>query len=125
MKNIENCPICKESKFKSFLNCKDYTYSNETFNLDQCTNCGFVFTNPIPKESEIGKYYQSEEYISHSNTSKGLINILYQIVRKYTIPQKVNLIKSLGAGKKLLDIGCGTAEFLNACQKKSPGKLRN
>jgi len=95
----------------------------------QCEGCGFRFTNPRPDENEIGKYYQAEEYISHSDTSKGLVNKLYKIVRNYTIGKKVKLINrqtinhsrrdSFGATstiKRLLDIGCGTAEFLHACK---------
>ena len=116
MKNYSRCPICEESSFSHFLSCKDYTSSQETFELVQCNNCSFVFTNPIPDEKEMSAYYESDEYISHSNTSRGLINSLYQFVRKFTIRKKVNLVKSLGSGKSLLDIGSGTGEFLYACQ---------
>ena len=117
MKNITHCPICKSPDFSPYLSCKDYTCSGEQFNLVQCSSCDFVFTNPVPKEEEIGSYYQSEEYISHSNTSKGIINSLYKTVRNITIQQKLKLVGQFNDGKKLLDIGCGTGEFLNSCQK--------
>jgi len=117
MKNYKNCPVCGNTSFNNFLKCKDNTGSNETFQMDQCNACEFVFTNPIPLESEIGKYYESDEYISHSNTSKGLTNTLYQTVRNYTLKQKIALIKSLGSGKNILDIGSGTGEFLNSCKQ--------
>lgn len=120
METLNNCPVCKKSDFKPLLSCLDYTVSRETFNVVQCGSCGFRFTNPRPEEREIGKYYQAEDYISHSDTRKGLINKLYQVVRNYTIGQKVKLIDRLipnsqsSSIKYLLDIGCGTAEFLNA-----------
>tara|TARA_B110000503_G_scaffold143675_1_gene246897 strand:+ start:9623 stop:10477 length:855 start_codon:yes stop_codon:yes gene_type:complete len=98
--------------FNKFLICKDNTGSDKSFTVVKCAACDFAFTNPIPLESEIGKYYESDEYISHSNTSKGLVNFLYQKVRNNTLDQKVNLLKKLSTGNKLLDIGCGTGEFL-------------
>lgn len=119
MKNYDKCPVCEHSSFKPYLECKDYTTSQEKFKIVECNNCGFAFTNPIPLENKIGEYYESSDYISHSNTSKGIINTLYQIVRNITLNRKVNLIKSLSKGKKILDIGSGTGEFLNACKKSN------
>lgn len=116
METLNQCPICKSAAFKPFLNCKDFTVSNELFSIIECCDCGFKFTNPRPNESEIGRYYQSEEYISHSNTSKGIVNALYQRVRKYTLKQKLKLVNSLSAKGAILDIGCGTGEFLSTCK---------
>ena len=112
--NYTNCPICESDQIQHVLSPKDYTVSQEKFEVWHCNNCQGRFTQLIPTESEIGKYYQSEEYISHSNTSKGLINTLYQWVRDYTLGQKRNLIKKISGlnNGKLLDIGCGTGEFL-------------
>lgn len=124
METLKNCPVCNNDKLKPFLSCIDYTVSRETFNVASCDACGFRFTNSRPNENEIGKYYQAEEYISHSGTNKGIVNKLYQIVRNYTITQKIKLINRLtdpelasGNKKNILDIGCGTGEFLNACKE--------
>ena len=118
METLTDCPVCSGKQFNSFISCKDYTVSHETFQIAQCASCGFKFTNPRPSETEIVKYYQSEDYISHSNTSKGIINSLYKVARKFTISQKVNLIKSVCPdGKSILDYGCGTGEFLNGMKK--------
>ena len=115
---LSDCPVCSGKQFAPFISCKDYTVSHETFHIVECSSCGLKFTNPRPSESVIGKYYQSEDYISHSNTSKGIINSLYKIARKFTISRKVNLIKAVSSdGKSILDYGCGTGEFLNGMKK--------
>ena len=115
MKHYSKCPACKSSKFNTILEAKDHLVSGEEFKISECFDCHLRFTNPIPDENEIGKYYQSDEYISHSGTSEGLINKLYQFVRNFTLRSKRNLVtkeSELKAGK-ILDIGCGTGEFLN------------
>lgn len=122
METLINCPICNHNKFTLFLSCLDYTVSRETFTIVQCEVCGFRFTNPRPDEKEIGKYYESEEYISHSGTNRGVVNKIYGIVRNYTIKKKVKLINELARNQKsetrnVLDIGCGTGEFLGACKQ--------
>lgn len=122
MEEINKCLVCLGNKFKPFLSCVDYTVSRETFHIVQCEACGFRFTNPRPGENEIGKYYESEEYISHSGTSRGVVNKIYGMVRNHTIKKKVQLINRLTKDaelttKYLLDIGCGTGEFLNACKQ--------
>lgn len=96
--------------------CKDNTVSRETFTIVQCYLCGFRFTNPKPEESELGDYYKSKEYVSHSNTGKGIINSTYQTVRKYTLIKKLQLISQYHKTGSVLDIGCGTGEFLNVCK---------
>ncbi len=61
----------------------------------------------------IGKYYQSENYISHTNTSKGLVNRLYHIVRNYTLNSKKKLVQSVSKRTtgNLLDVGAGVGAF--------------
>ncbi len=116
METLSNCPICNSSQTNPFLVCKDHTVSRETFNIVQCNSCGFKFTNPRPEENKLGDYYKSEDYVSHSNTKKGFINSTYQMVRKYTLLKKLQLISKYFKTGNILDIGCGTGEFLNTCK---------
>jgi 2-polyprenyl-3-methyl-5-hydroxy-6-metoxy-1,4-benzoquinol methylase len=113
---VEKCPICGEKARKDILSCIDHTVSKSEFKVVECSNCGFAFTSPRPAESDLGAYYESEEYISHSNTSKGIVSRLYQRVRKYTLGKKLGLINRQGKKGSLLDIGCGTGEFLNTAK---------
>jgi 2-polyprenyl-3-methyl-5-hydroxy-6-metoxy-1,4-benzoquinol methylase len=112
MEKLTACPVCKNNGFSDFLTCKDYTASKESFNLVTCNACKFVFTNPRPKQDEIGRYYQVENYISHTGTQTGLVNKLYHFARKFTLTQKLKLVNSLSKKGSLLDIGCGTGNFL-------------
>lgn len=111
----KQCPVCKSTDHKQVLNARDFTVSKETFPIHECASCGFRFTNPIPDQVSIGKYYQSEDYISHSNTSKGFINSVYQSVRNYTLKSKRKLVNKFAqkSNGQLLDIGAGTGDFLN------------
>jgi 2-polyprenyl-3-methyl-5-hydroxy-6-metoxy-1,4-benzoquinol methylase len=110
-----NCPACGSKDIFSVFSAKDYTVSLELFEIWECKNCTLRFTGNPPDKMEIAKYYQSENYISHSDTSKGFINNLYHKVRKRTLVTKKNLVekttkKSAGS---ILDVGCGTGAFLH------------
>ncbi|TXK21584.1 class I SAM-dependent methyltransferase, partial [Pontibacter qinzhouensis] len=112
------CPVCGKQEFKNFLVVTDNAVSKESFVIVECENCTFKFTNPRPSEEHIGKYYESEEYISHSNIKTGIINRAYHVVRSITTRQKVELINRYATAKgSILDYGCGTGVFLTACKK--------
>ena len=113
MEKLENCLVCGHNKFKTLFSCKDFVASGEDFQLQYCESCTFLFTNPRPSISEIGKYYQSDQYISHAGEKKGLIYKVYDIVRDFSIKQKLNLIKKYHKTGKLMYLGCGLGYFLN------------
>ncbi len=114
--NIQVCPVCNSSNFKPYLTCTDFFVSGEQFQLKKCKTCGFKITENIDDEDHIGRFYQSEEYISHSNTAKGLVNSVYHSVRKFMLGRKRNLVEKTTRLKTghLLDVGTGTGFFLNA-----------
>ncbi len=114
--NINNCPVCNATNFKTSLTCKDYTVSREDFTIVICENCGFRFTNPRPDNEVLGNYYKSEDYISHSDTKKGIISQLYHAVRNYTLKKKIQLVARHVSRGTILDYGCGTGMFLKVCQ---------
>jgi SAM-dependent methyltransferase len=79
----------------------------------ECSQCNFRFTGSPPDENVIGNYYKSESYISHSDTSRGIINKLYHIARDIMLARKSKLVKKFTglSDGTLLDIGCGTGYF--------------
>ena len=112
---IEHCPLCGSNEFEECFLCEDYLSSRERFHICDCKQCGFRFTNDFPNEETIGRYYDSPDYISHSDSEKGVINKLYHFFRKIMLRRKVRLVQRFANNKNsLLDIGCGTGYFLHA-----------
>jgi len=111
--HFKTCPLCNNNQIKQVLTATDFTVSHQDFELWQCNGCGFRFTQNIPSQKEIGAFYKSENYISHSNQNKGLIQQLYHLVRKQTLQSKKKLIQTLTQKQtgSLLDIGAGTGYF--------------
>jgi len=117
MEKLQTCPVCETINFEVFLNTKDHFLTEESFTISKCLNCGFLFTNPRPSETDSNRYYQSEAYISHSNTDKGLISRIYKRIRNHSLNKKISLIKKYIQSGNALDIGCGTGHFLNQLSK--------
>ncbi len=114
MKHIKECPLCGSQDHRLYLETQDWFLTMEAFSIQECNACAFLFTNPIPEE--MGSYYQSEDYLSHNASKKGLLSTLYRIIRLIALKKKYHQVKKHATGKNLLDIGCGTGEFLNYCQ---------
>ncbi|MBK9734368.1 MAG: class I SAM-dependent methyltransferase [Saprospiraceae bacterium] len=96
----------------------DHSISKENFDILRCTSCGFLSTGNPPAESESGRYYQSEDYISHSDTARGWIFRIYHFVRNIMLKRKHTLINSLASQRNILDIGSGTGYFLHFMKNK-------
>ncbi|AMC11312.1 methyltransferase [Lutibacter profundi] len=102
---------------KIYLTCEDYTVSNKKFDLLYNSEFEMLETFPKPVGKELASYYESENYISHTDSKKSFIDKLYQIIKGYTLTKKLNLINSFKTKQKnLLDVGCGTGDFLLNCK---------
>ena len=121
MIKILKSPI-NNNELKPFLECEDYTVSHKKFQLLIDEKSGLLITSPRPKNENLGAYYESENYISHTDSTNSFFDKIYQLVKRYSITKKVKLvdgfIDSNSDKKTILDIGCGTGDFLLACQKK-------
>ena len=111
--HYQQCPLCGSHDIEKALATRDHSISGEAFDLCDCHGCGLRFTQNVPAPEQIGRYYQSENYISHSDTKKGLINRLYHAARDYMLRNKQKLVQSLSKQQRLLDVGCGTGYFMN------------
>ncbi|MDE3253959.1 MAG: methyltransferase domain-containing protein [Bacteroidota bacterium] len=113
-----HCPSCGSDAIFPALSAKDFTVSQTVFEIWHCDECTLRFTQDVPGPSSIGAFYQSDNYVSHSDTAKGLINRLYHLVRNRTLRSKRKLIEKISGqtSGKLLDIGAGTGAFSHTMQ---------
>lgn len=117
---INICPVCGGMELTPFLQCKDNLATKEVFDIEKCNACGFAFTQNFPSEKVIGRYYDAPEYVSHSDTQRGVINTLYHLARKLALKSKAKIVEKYTSkkGGLLLDIGSGTGYFLNKMREK-------
>jgi 2-polyprenyl-3-methyl-5-hydroxy-6-metoxy-1,4-benzoquinol methylase len=98
---------------KPYLTVKDYSVSGETFQLIHNLELDMLETYPQPKEEDLPEYYKTEDYISHTDSKRNLFEKVYHLVRSISLKRKLKLIESrVSNQKKLLDVGCGTGDFL-------------
>ncbi len=101
-----------------FLQCKDHSVSRETFTLFRDRKRDLLVTVPQPSEEKLPSYYESEDYISHTDAKRNLIEKIYHQVRKHSLKKKEKLVTRVNQGTgKILDVGCGTGDFLKVCEE--------
>ncbi|MCA9734201.1 MAG: class I SAM-dependent methyltransferase [Deferribacteres bacterium] len=89
------------------------------YNLVRCGDCQHIYLNPRPLETVSGKYYENSSYSPHISTQSALSlqDRLYMFLRQFNNKNKRRLIaKHAPNTGKLLDLGCGTGEFIMEMQ---------
>ena len=98
---------------KHFLTVKDHSVSKEIFDLYYDEELDMLITSPQPDLQNLGRYYESEDYISHTDNKRSLFEKAYHFVKNIALQNKLNLINNQQPEKgKILDIGAGTGDFL-------------
>ena len=98
------------------LDLKDYFLTGEKFEIYEDSETEVLYTLPQPIEN-LGKYYESKNYISHTDGKKSIFERFYQMAKSINLNNKLELINKVGNGKKILDYGCGVGDFLEHLQK--------
>ena len=103
-----------------FIKVKDYSVSGEEFQLIENKTYGYLETIPKPSLDKLPEYYQTEDYISHTDSKRNLFEKVYHSIREISLKRKLKLINSFKTEQKtLLDFGCGTGDFLNTAQNNN------
>lgn len=105
------------SKDKLVLKVKDHSVSGELFELWKDEQFDMLVTHPQPSLDKLPSYYESDDYISHTDGKRSFFEKLYHFIKGIALKNKLHLIHSLSSKGTLLDIGAGTGEFLLICKK--------
>jgi len=111
-----SCIICGSDKSEPYIQVSDRLQKDDIiFQLVKC-ECCFVYLNPRPDETEISKYYTSEEYAPHLEKTTNFTDKCYKFVQMFTLRWKHRKISVFKKKGKLLDIGGGQGEFCRYMQ---------
>lgn len=125
-----NCDFCGQNKTNLFREAGSEV-TRERFRIVRCNNCGLVYLNPRPAKDVIGRYYPVDSYYSYRDFSdrkrfnyrewlkkislEGYYdskNVLKKLISKFLVGNFMIVVPKEKKGR-LLDIGCGSGEFLN------------
>lgn len=96
----------------TYLIVQDHACSGEQFSLVFEDGSTLLRTMPVPKN--LDSYYQ-DNYISHKDRADGIISALYLSVKRIMLNQKIRWLRNwCPGGKRVLDFGAGTGEFVAA-----------
>ncbi|MDX1476148.1 MAG: class I SAM-dependent methyltransferase [Saprospiraceae bacterium] len=116
--HIEACPVCHSTPLVHWNEVRDHSVTGEIFSVVECPQCALRLTQDHPGQADIGRYYQSDAYVSHTDSRKGLVNRLYHLVRSYMLGRKARLLMRHRKQGAVLDIGAGTGYFLDHMRQR-------
>lgn len=97
----------------TYIQVQDFSVSKEKFDLLLDSDLGLLKTHPQPSLETLGKYYESEDYISHTDAKRSWFEKVYHLVKSYSLQKKVGILRDYHPKQgSLLDIGAGTGDFL-------------
>ncbi|MFC1628382.1 class I SAM-dependent methyltransferase [Gemmatimonadota bacterium] len=93
LRKERTCQICGSDEQLAYLRARDFQVSKNWFDIVKCVQCGFVFTNPRPKPTDMNGYYSQRYYA-------------------YRPPTSVPALDQPRIGLTVLDVGCGSGSYL-------------
>lgn len=104
------CILCNSSE-------RDELLTKDTWQIHRCTSCGLGVLDPRPTKEEIVKLY-GQEYFTEPGQGEIEPDSQEFLHRLSLESSRIRFVRSQKKKGELLDIGCGSANFLFACQKK-------
>ena len=87
----------------------------DEFSLNSCLDCGAVFLNPRPTDEQLKQAYDDSYYGTGESKFGSTIEKVLDVFRGARVRRVCKFVKP---GSRVLDIGCGSGDFL----KKLSGK---
>lgn len=113
---MENCClVCKSKQFNIVFHSSPPQFKKDPkIKMVKCKNCGFIYSDDPNRKVEYKESYPS--YISESNLLKKVRNIILIIRAK-------KIEKLIPKNAQVLEIGCGTGDFLCTLKKRGFNNL--
>ena len=108
----------QNESYKSKFKAKDHLVSGEYFDITWNESRTIAKTN-IENIKDISLYYNSSNYDSFKNTTKGNLDIIYFLIQKIMFRYKLFLIRIYLKGNRILDYGAGSGRFAAYLSKKN------
>lgn len=114
---IRKCQLCSSTSIRELRRIVRKKYS---FTVDRCDNCGLVFMNPRPTQKQVMQMYD-EDYFHGRGFDEGVnyIEGMKSSEAWETIYRnRLNTVQRHSRKGKILDLGCGIADFLRYAKSK-------
>ena len=108
--------VSRGTNSRNSIETKDYLVTHDTFLVEEKEK-GISFTKPVVNDEKIEKYYNTIDYLSHSN-NKTLMSFLFDFFSKIMAKKKTSFMLRLGVVNTYLDYGCGIGKLVNSMKKK-------
>lgn len=105
-----NCPYCGSPNHSdSYL--PSTHYNGKKFDYLSCSSCQLIYIHPLPNNEDLLKMYPPsyQDGVDHT-----ILKTPYKKLSglRYSYGEQFDLIKQIGFKGKMIDFGCGTANFL-------------
>jgi SAM-dependent methyltransferase len=120
-----SCPLCGGERSELFHAAPDRfaPQSDSLYKIQRCLQCNMIYLNPRPVEEKSGRFYEHADYLPFTGltSSPSLFARVYELFRRANLRWKHRVVteflqRTSGnlplATYHLLDVGCGTGEFL-------------